>query len=229
MSHDYLVARAFARDDIDEDFTAAKAAQVDAALKPVDPNASLPGWGEWGGENERLNKQHKERVADLSMKRNIERTALAASRADANLEHAIINHDVGMVTDKHTLHIVPRPYDSAVQYQRAMRVPLGPEFNSVRTFQEGVAPRVVTKRGVAIDPVDLTTGMPKKAVLKRRSKQAEQQESEDTSLADMALMPDAADKAAAREAIRERAAKRAEAQKRPAGKRNSAPKTRRAK
>ena len=222
MSHDYLVSRAFARDDIDEDFTAAKAAQVDDAMKPEDKNASLPGWGEWGGENERLNQRHKQRVADLTLKRSIERTALAGARADAKLDHAIINHDVDMVSDKHTLHVVPRPYDSAVQYERAMRQPLGPEYNSVRTFQDGVAPKVQTKQGVAIEPVDRTTGMHKKAKTSR-SKKSEL----DDELADAALMPtsaerkDAAKKSAASAAAAAKAKKEAAAKKQSAGKREA--------
>jgi U3 small nucleolar RNA-associated protein 14 len=226
LSHDYLVARAFARDDIDQDFAAAKAAQVEAAMKPEDPNASLPGWGEWGGENEHLNRKHKERVSGLNLARNIERSALAASRADAKLEHAIINHDVGMVADKHTLHIVPRPYDSAVQYQHATRQPLGPEFNSVRTFQDSVQPRVLTKKGIAIDPVDLTSGIHKKAQTARR-KDLGAKEGE-TDLADMALLPDqkarreAAKKAAVDQKAKLTAARaKAKADRTPAKKKHS--------
>uniref|UniRef100_A0A7S1Q7D2 Uncharacterized protein n=1 Tax=Neobodo designis TaxID=312471 RepID=A0A7S1Q7D2_NEODS len=223
MSHDYLVSRAFARDDIDEDFTAAKAAQVEEALKPEDANASLPGWGEWGGESERLNRNHKQRVAENALKRSIERSALASARADAKLDHAIINHDVGMVADKHTLHVVPRPYDSAVQYERAMRQPLGPEFNSVRTFQDGVAPKVQTKKGVAIDPVDRTTGMHKKAKTSRSKKS-----DLDDELAETALVQSSAErKAAAKEAAAQAAAsakakKEAAAKKASAGKRDGA-------
>lgn len=170
VSHDYLIARAFAKDDVDEDFTAQKAAQVEDAMKPEDANASLPGWGEWGGEHERLNVQHQTRVAELALKRNIERTALARARADAGLDHAIINHEVSLVPDKHTLHLIPRPFDDAEQYSRSVRQPLGPEWNTPTTFNDGVAPRVSTRRGVVIDPVDATTGVHRKASTSRRKR-----------------------------------------------------------
>lgn len=62
LQQEYLASRAFAKDDIDEDFLKMKEQQVEAIMKPKDKNATLPGWGEWGGENERLNTRHKAKV-----------------------------------------------------------------------------------------------------------------------------------------------------------------------
>ena len=40
---------AFAGDDVQADFAAAKAAEVGEELPPADVAAPLPGWGQWAG------------------------------------------------------------------------------------------------------------------------------------------------------------------------------------
>ena len=36
---------------------------------PIDPQLALPGWGEWGGEDESLNKKQQARLEDLHKQR----------------------------------------------------------------------------------------------------------------------------------------------------------------
>lgn len=164
----YLIARAFAMDDVDEDFLKAKEAQVESIMKPEDKNQSLPGWGEWGGEDERLNSQHKTRVDAKKLERKIQMSALMKARADAQLENVIINHDVDIVPDRHTLHMVPRPFSNPTEFARSMRQPLGPEWNTSLTFKEGTQPRITTTQGVAIDPLDLTSQKKKAKTIRRK-------------------------------------------------------------
>lgn len=170
---EYLIARAFAMDDIDEDFKKLKEAQVESVMKPEDRNASLPGWGEWGGTDERLNKQHKERVEAKSLERRIAKTTLMKARADAHLDNVIINHDVDLVPDRHTLHMVPRPFSNPTEFARSMRQPMGPEWNTSLTFKEGTQPRITTTQGVAIDPLDLTSQKKKAKTIRRKMSKKE--------------------------------------------------------
>lgn len=62
----YLIARAFAHDDVDDDFVQQKNAQVNLIMKPEDVNSNLPGWGEWGGTDPLLNKRHNEKRAHVA-------------------------------------------------------------------------------------------------------------------------------------------------------------------
>ena len=49
LSQRDLVRLAFAGDDVQADFAAAKAAEVGEELPPADVDAPLPGWGQWAG------------------------------------------------------------------------------------------------------------------------------------------------------------------------------------
>ena len=171
QQQDYLVSRAFAQDDVDEDFLREKGLQVDRIMKPKDKGtANLPGWGAWGGTDEHLMETHVARVAASDTARNIERSMLMKARADAHLDHVIINHDVDLVPSQHTLHMVPRPFASATDYQRFMRQPMGPEWNTPSSFIEGVAPRVKTAAGVVIEPLEKGMALRAPAKTSRRNR-----------------------------------------------------------
>ena len=43
---------------------------------------------------------------------------------------------------------LPHPYESRQQYERAMRLPVGPEWQTKETFQDSTKPRVLMKGGV---------------------------------------------------------------------------------
>ncbi|CCW62684.1 unnamed protein product [Phytomonas sp. EM1] len=157
LHQEYLVSRAFAHDEIDEDFLKEKTAQVETIMKPEDVNENLPGWGEWGGTDPKLNKRHQEKLEHSMVQRQIEKSFLMKSRADAALDHVIINHDgVELVPDRMTLHMVPRPFSNAQEFARFMRQPLGPEWSSALSFKEGVQPRIEVRQGQSVLPLDLS-------------------------------------------------------------------------
>ncbi|KEG14961.1 U3 small nucleolar RNA-associated protein 14 [Trypanosoma grayi] len=173
QQQEYLVARAFASDEVDADFLAEKAAQVEAIMKPADKNASLPGWGEWGGADARLNTRHQAKVQAAELQRQIEKTALLKSRADAALDHVIINHDgVELVPDRMLLHMIPRPFSNPAEFARSMRHPHGPEWNSALSFKEANQPRVEVRQGHAVLPLDLSLRGRKKVAKTKRRKTA---------------------------------------------------------
>lgn len=172
LHQEYLISRAFAQDDVDEDFIKEKESQVETIMRPEDKNQSLPGWGEWGGEDPELNKHHQETVQHSATQRQIEKSFLLKSRADAALEHVIINHDgVELVPDRMTLHMVPRPFSNPQEFARSMRQPMGPEWTSALSFKEGVQPRVEVRQGQSVLPLDLSLRK-QKAKTKRRKTEA---------------------------------------------------------
>lgn len=166
---EYLIARAFAQDDVDADFLAEKTAQVTNIMKPVDKNATLPGWGEWGGSDPRLNTKHQAKLHEMELQREIQKTTLLKSRADAALDHVIINHDgVELVPDRMLLHMIPRPFSNPTEFARSMRHPYGPEWNSAISFKEANQPRVEVRQGHVVAPLDLSLRGKKVAKTKRR-------------------------------------------------------------
>ncbi|KAK7199618.1 Utp14 protein [Novymonas esmeraldas] len=170
LHQEYLISRAFAHDDVDEDFVKEKEAQVETIMRPEDKNQSLPGWGEWGGEDPELNKRHQETVQHLTAQRQIQKSFLMKSRADAALEHVIINHDgVELVPDRMTLHMVPRPFSNPQEFARSMRQPMGPEWTSALSFKDGVQPRVEVRQGQALLPLDLSLRKPKTKTKRRKT------------------------------------------------------------
>ncbi|GET91343.1 hypothetical protein, conserved [Leishmania tarentolae] len=170
QNQEYLISRAFAHDDVDEDFVKEKESQVETIMRPEDKNQSLPGWGEWGGEDPELNKRHQEAVQHQTTQRQIEKSFLLKSRADAALEHVIINHDgVELVPDRMTLHMVPRPFSNPQEFARSMRQPMGPEWTSALSFKEGVQPRVEVRQGQSLLPLDLSLRKPKAKTKRRKT------------------------------------------------------------
>lgn len=43
---------------------------------------------------------------------------------------------------------LPHPYESRLQYERALRLPVGPEWMTKETFQEATKPRILMKQGI---------------------------------------------------------------------------------
>ncbi|CAM42816.2 conserved hypothetical protein [Leishmania braziliensis MHOM/BR/75/M2904] len=170
LNQEYLISRAFAHDDVDEDFVKEKESQVETIMRPEDTNQSLPGWGEWGGEDPELNKRHQEAVLHQMTQRQIEKSFLLKSRADAALEHVIINHDgVELVPNRMTLHMVPRPFSNPQEFVRSMRQPMGPEWTSALSFKEGVQPRVEVRQGQSLLPLDLSLRKPLTKTKRRKT------------------------------------------------------------
>eukprot|EP00744_Colponema_vietnamica_P004448 GILI01006640.1.p1 GENE.GILI01006640.1~~GILI01006640.1.p1 ORF type:complete len:1099 (+),score=393.71 GILI01006640.1:64-3360(+) len=174
LQQEYLASRAFAKDDIDEDFLKMKEQQVEAIMKPKDKNATLPGWGEWGGEHQRLNTRHKAKVEQMELQRSLQKSALMKARADAHLDHVIISHEVDLVPGKYALHMIPRPFSNAKEYALSMRQPVGPEWNTPMSFKETTQPRITTIQGAVIEPMDLSLRK-EKAKTKRRKVEKKKQ------------------------------------------------------
>lgn len=105
---------------------------------------TLPGWGSWAGEG--ISKKAQKR-AQRKVLTTIKGVA-EDKRRDAKLERVIINEKRVKKNDKYRASELPHPFESRQQYERSLRLPLGPEWTTKSTFQDATKPRVLMKQGV---------------------------------------------------------------------------------
>mgnify|MGYP001940105275 FL=1 len=141
-----LVAEAFAGDNVALDFAKEKRAMIQADA-PQEQDMTLPGWGSWGGKGVRhRQKKHPALIKKID--------GLDPSRRkDFGMEHVMINERQDKKASKYKAKDLPFPYTSAAQYEAAMRTPLGSEWNTRTQHQRLTMPRVTTKMGQRIDPI----------------------------------------------------------------------------
>ncbi|CAG8467183.1 1318_t:CDS:2 [Acaulospora colombiana] len=144
-----LVARAFANDNVIDDFLAEKQAAIDED-KPKEEDITLPGWGTWVGKGVKQHKRKKVLVKPLPGE-GVE----VNKRQDAKLNHVIINEKRIKKAKKYLATDIPYPFQTREQYERSLRTPLGEEWNTREIFQKMIMPRVVTKMGGIIDPLNV--------------------------------------------------------------------------
>ncbi|PWN34096.1 Utp14-domain-containing protein [Meira miltonrushii] len=151
MQQRQLVSEAFAGDDVLADFAAEKQAEIDAE-KPQEVDTYLPGWGSWSGKGVRTSKKKAE-----ERKKQFTKTTAGldpTKRKDFGMSNVIINQKRDKKADKFKSDDVPFPYTSRAQYEMAMRNPLGPEWNTRTQHQRMTLPKVLTKPGKAIKPIE---------------------------------------------------------------------------
>merc|ERR1719187_1377425 len=139
------IAEAFADDDVVADFASEKAAIVEAN-KPKDIDLSLPGWGDWGGGGLKVSKR--------KLKRFTIKAPPAPKRNDENKGHLILNTDKATNLKSHQVSNVPFPFTSVSDFESSIRAPVGDTFLPRTAFLKMIAPRVKTKMGEVIEPMD---------------------------------------------------------------------------
>ncbi|CAD6893182.1 unnamed protein product [Tilletia controversa] len=149
-----LVAEAFAGDDVTAQFAEQKRALVEADA-PQEEDNSLPGWGSWSGKGVKHSAAQKARLAANRAKHTRTLPGLAPSaRKDAGMEHVVINERADKKVEKYKVKDLPYPFTSAAQYELVMRGAMGAEWNTRTQHQRMTLPRVVTKPGKAIAPIE---------------------------------------------------------------------------
>ncbi|CAG8630072.1 15839_t:CDS:10, partial [Gigaspora rosea] len=143
-----LVARAFANDNVVEEFESEKQAIIEEDM-PKEIDITLPGWGTWGGKGVKPSKNKKKIIAKPLPGEGID----VKKRQDAKLKHVIINEKSIKKAKKYLSTDIPYPFETREQYERSLRTPVGKEWNTNEVFQKMITPRVVTKMGVVIDPL----------------------------------------------------------------------------
>ena len=138
-----LVRKAFAGDDVVATFEQEKRATVaDEDDKLID-NA-LPGWGAWTGPGLGKKAQRRNRGKALTKVAGI----APDKRRDAKLDRVIINEKRVRKNGKYLASSLPHPFETRAQYERSLRLPVGPEWTTKETFQGMTEPRVLIKPGV---------------------------------------------------------------------------------
>ncbi|KAK9768313.1 hypothetical protein K7432_001115 [Basidiobolus ranarum] len=141
-----LVQRAFANDNVVEEFEEEKTREIEEDA-PKDEDVTLPGWGHWVGDGV------KSKQPRFIKKANPLDGVDAKKRKDFKLKNVIINEKKIKKNAKYTVTQVPFPYQTREQYEKSMRAPIGKEWNATSSFQKMILPRVTTKAGTIIDPL----------------------------------------------------------------------------
>ncbi|KAI1112211.1 Utp14 protein-domain-containing protein [Nemania sp. NC0429] len=137
-----LIERAFGGLDV---FEAEFQAEKDAAIAEDDEKTietTLPGWGSWVGEG--VTKREKNQRRFFTKKEGVKPEA----RKDFQNSRVIINEKRAKKNDKYLASQLPHQYESRAQYERSLRLPIGPEFLTKQSFQEATKPRVIIKQGI---------------------------------------------------------------------------------
>ncbi|TRX92341.1 hypothetical protein FHL15_006727 [Xylaria flabelliformis] len=145
-----LIERAFGGLDV---FEAEFQAEKDAAVAEDDEKmveTTLPGWGSWVGEG--VTKREKNQRRFFTKKEGVKPEA----RKDFKNDRVIINEKRVKKNDKYLASQLPHQYESRAQYERSLRLPMGPEFLTKQSFQDATKPRVIIKQGI-IAPISKPT------------------------------------------------------------------------
>ncbi|KAJ5374115.1 hypothetical protein N7517_006121 [Penicillium concentricum] len=140
-NHD-LVKRAFAGDEVVQEFEQDKMDTIEDEGDKVVDNTLL-GWGSWAGEGV-SKRQQKKQKRDLTTIAGVK----PGQRKDAKLDRVIINQKRVQKNKKYMASQLPHEFETKQQYERSLRLPLGPEWSTKESFQSGTKPRVMIKQGV---------------------------------------------------------------------------------
>src|SRR5690606_8978315 len=77
----------------------------------------------------------------------------AEKRQDAKLETVIINEKRVKKNLKYNATKLPHTFENKAQYERSLRMPIGPEWTTRATFQDATKPRVLLKKGMVVEPM----------------------------------------------------------------------------
>jgi len=147
-----LIQRAFAHDDVEAEFELEKKQAIEDQLPKEELDLNLPGWGSWGGKG----IEWKPRPKDLKKikEREKKEEELRKKRKDARLAHVIINENRDTKVEKYRNEKIPYPFKSREAYERSLRNPLGKDWNTQTMHKVMTTPKVKTKIGTVIDPID---------------------------------------------------------------------------
>ncbi|KAF4555040.1 Utp14-like protein [Elsinoe fawcettii] len=138
-------ARAFAGDNVSLAFENDKAALAHSEDEQ-ETSTHLPGWGSWAGSglSKSIRKRNEKQKHNPLFKTKVDGVR-QADRRDAKLKNVIISEKQERRGKKYLATQLPHEFERKEQYERSLRVPLGPEWTTKETFQRGTRPRVVVK------------------------------------------------------------------------------------
>ena len=138
-----LVRKAFAGDEVVAAFEQEKRAAIDDEdEKNID--ATLPGWGSWTGPGIGKKAERRNKGKVLTKVPGVS----AGKRQDAKLDRVIVSEKRVKKNGKYLASGLPHPFETRQQYERSLRLPVGPEWTTKETFQGMTKPRILMKPGV---------------------------------------------------------------------------------
>ncbi|KAL8907287.1 MAG: hypothetical protein Q9171_005929 [Xanthocarpia ochracea] len=138
-----LVRKAFAGEDVVADFQKEKEERMQSEDEKV-VDDTLAGWGHWIGAGIGKKAQRGKKKGDFSKQEGTPR----AQRQDAKLDKVVINEKRVKKNAKYLASQLPHPFETRQQYERSLRLPVGPEWTTKETFQAATKPRVLMKQGI---------------------------------------------------------------------------------
>jgi len=153
---------AFSKDNIHLQFDAMKAKAIDEdANLPSLESKALPGWGDWVGAGERYTKAKEEREEKIEKELNSLRDQAATKRMDADLDNVILRASGITVDDKYRkkMNMASRKDGYMTRTHSKMNdanmaMPLGPEWNTYKSFQRSTLANVQLRRGKVVEPLN---------------------------------------------------------------------------
>ncbi|EPS65570.1 hypothetical protein M569_09206 [Genlisea aurea] len=146
-----LIQRAFAGDDVEEEFKKDKEAVLNCEIPEPEQPSLIPGWGQWTDIQRKrgvppwMTKEH-----DAAKKKRLESLK---KRKDAQLKNVIISEKLDKKAEKLQTKALPYPFTSGEVFEQSIRMPIGPEFNPVSAVGPLNRPEVVKSSGVIIKPI----------------------------------------------------------------------------
>eukprot|EP01134_Creolimax_fragrantissima_P000394 CFRG0394T1 len=150
-----LIEAAFAGDDVVNAFEEEKEQEIDEE-GPKSKEVDLPGWGSWGGEGVQISQRELQRKQEKKELEKKKKKAAAKKRKDSNLPHVIISEKRDKKQAKVLVKSVPHMFSTREQYERAIRLPVGKEWNTPSVFNKNIRPAISTKAGAVIMPLKMT-------------------------------------------------------------------------
>ncbi|XP_057963892.1 uncharacterized protein C57A7.06 [Malania oleifera] len=146
-----LIRRAFAGDDVEEDFEKDKQEIINEENPEPEKPILLPGWGQW------TDIQQKKGLPSWMVQEHEtakkKREEALKKRKDAHLKHVILSEKLDKKAEKLHTKTLPFPYTSKEVFEQSIRMPIGPEFNPATAIGALNRPEVVKKPGVIIKPI----------------------------------------------------------------------------
>jgi len=155
LSQAELVKKAFAAptdEEVREEFEAEKDAlrERDDPTRKKEEEKTVSGWGSWVGEGApppRPPKKLPKRLQAPEKKKQVKR------RRDDELRTVIISEKRIKKNAQYCVDVVPYPYTSREQYEKAMGGALGREWNVTSAVKNMTRPEIVTRAGIMIKPI----------------------------------------------------------------------------
>ncbi|KAK3054137.1 hypothetical protein LTR09_004915 [Extremus antarcticus] len=147
-------ARAFAADTDSTTFAAEKTALV-VSEDEKEESTHLPGWGSWTGAglSNAIKRSNKRALHNPLFKTKTLGTK-AENRRDRGLANVIISEKGQRKGKGYLAPVLPHGFETKEQYERQLRVPVGPEWVTKEVLQRNTRPRVVVRPGTVVEAME---------------------------------------------------------------------------